>query len=147
MAYAEHSTTWPKRTTSVRGGYPDCGERCFRAVSVPSSARNGLLTAQPFGPKLRLTSMVRGVRYLPFFALLLALVFLGAQLHYCADVTSAPTGTHICPVCSAVGAAVMTPPVSILVVSQVKPLETTVYAAVVSAAVPRATSPRAPPAV
>jgi hypothetical protein len=91
--------------------------------------------------------MVRGVRYLPFFALLLALVFLGAQLHYCADVTSAPTGTHICPICSAVGSVVMTPPVSILVFSQVKPLETMVYAAVGTAAVPRATSPRAPPAV
>jgi hypothetical protein len=91
--------------------------------------------------------MVRGVRYVPFLALLLALVFLGAQLHYCADVTSAPIGTHICPVCSAVGAAVMTPPVSILVVSQVKPLETMIYAALVRAAIPRATSPRAPPAV
>ena len=119
----------------------------FPAILSPFTCRNGLLTTQPFSPKLRLTNMVRGVRYLPFFALLLALVFLGAQLHYCADVTSAPTGTHICPVCSAVGAAVVTPPVSILVVSQVKPLETMIYAALVTAEVSRATSPRAPPAV
>jgi hypothetical protein len=143
MAYAEHSTTWPGRTTSVRGGP---GNR-FRPLAVRLPCRDGLLTAQPFSPKLRLTSMVRGVRYLPFFALLLALVFLGAQLHYCADVTSAPTGTHVCPVCSAVGAAVVTPPLSILVVSQVKPLETTIYAAMVTAAAPKATPPRAPPAV
>jgi hypothetical protein len=91
--------------------------------------------------------MIRGVRYLAFLALLLAVVFLGAQLHYCADLTSAPSGTHICPVCSAVGAAVIAPPVSVLVISQVKPLETFAYAIPLAGAAPRATSPRAPPAL
>jgi hypothetical protein len=146
MSYAEHSTTWPARTTSVRCGYPDCFPAPFRGFSMFHPV-GMLLTEQPFGPKLCLTNMIRGVRFLSFLLLLFAVFFLGAQLHYCADVASAPAGTHICPVCSAVGAAVMTAPVSLLVVSQVKPLESMVYAAVVTAAVPKATSPRAPPAV
>jgi hypothetical protein len=91
--------------------------------------------------------MTRGVRYLPYLALLLGIIFLGAQLHYCADVTSAPTGTHICPVCSAVGAAVVTPTVSILVVSVVKPLELSSYVVVGTLEIPRDTSPRGPPAL
>jgi hypothetical protein len=89
--------------------------------------------------------MTRSPRYLPYLALLLGIIFLGAQLHYCADVTSAPTGTHICPVCSAVGAAIVTPTLSILVVSTVKPLELRSYVVAGASEIPRDTSPRAPP--
>src|ERR1700675_2106573 len=96
-------------------GHPN--NRLGKAVSDAPQPAPPLLTTQPFRPKLTLTTvMTRGVRYLPYVALLLGIIFLGAQLHFCADVTSAPTGTHICPVCSAVGAAVATPTVSILVV-------------------------------
>ena len=110
--------------------------------------RAGLLTVQPFQPKLILTSvMPNSRRNLGLLALLFALVFLGAQLHYCADLTSAPSGTHICPVCSAVGAAVVTPAPSITVVSQVRPLEVFAHAVASSPEIPRATSPRAPPAI
>jgi len=79
-------------------------------------------------------------------ALLLALTFLGAQLHFCADLTGAPTGTHICPVCSAVGAAILTPSPAITVISQVRPLEVFAHAVANSPVIPQATSPRAPPA-
>jgi hypothetical protein len=79
-------------------------------------------------------------------ALLLGIVFLGAQLHFCADLTSAPSGTHICPVCSTVGAAVVTPSLSITIVSLVKPLEVPAGTPTGSQEIPRATSPRAPPA-
>ena len=89
--------------------------------------------------------MARSPRYLVFFALLLGVIFLGAQLHFCADLNAAPTGTHICPVCSAVGAAVVTPTLSILVVSFVKPLELRPYAIASSPEISRSTSPRAPP--
>jgi hypothetical protein len=118
------------------------------AVSNPPQPAPPLLTTQPFQPKLTPTIvMTRGVRYLPYVALLLGIIFLGAQLHFCADVTSAPTGTHICPVCSAVGAAVVTPTVSILVVSVVKPLELSSYVVASTSEIPRDTSPRAPPAL
>jgi len=33
-------------------------------------------------------------------AILLAILFLGAQFHFCADFNGGPTGTHVCPVCS-----------------------------------------------
>ena len=126
-------------------------QKCFgkqlAALSFAPQTRVGLLTVQPFQPKLILTSvMPNSRRNLGLLALLFALVFLGAQLHYCADLTSAPSGTHICPVCSAVGAAVVTPAPSITVVSQMRPLEVLAHAVASSSEIPRATSPRAPPA-
>jgi hypothetical protein len=117
-------------------------------VTLHPQTRAGLLTVQPFRPKLILTNvMPNSRRNIGLLALLLALIFLGAQLHYCADLTSAPSGTHICPVCSAVGAAVVTPAPSITVISQVRPLEVLAHAVASSPEILRATSPRAPPAI
>jgi hypothetical protein len=60
------------------------------------------LTPQPFLPKLRLTNYMRAPKLrLPLLALLLVLVLLGAQLHFCADAVAGPPGSHFCPVCSA----------------------------------------------
>jgi hypothetical protein len=78
-------------------------------------------------------------------AVLFALIFLGAQLHFCADLTGAPSGTHICPVCSAIGAAVPTPTPAIAIVSHVRPLQVVAPSVSGSLEIPRATSPRAPP--
>jgi hypothetical protein len=130
----EHSTKLLKETTC--------------ALSITPQTRAALLTVQPFQPKLILTSvMPHNQRNIRLLAFLLALVFFGAQLHYCADLTSAPSGTHICPVCSAVGAAVVTPAPSITVVSQVRPLEVFAHAVANSPEIRRATSPRAPPVI
>jgi len=41
-------------------------------------------------------------------ALLLALVFLLAQFHFCADLSSGSNTTHACPFCSTVSAAIAT---------------------------------------
>jgi len=41
--------------------------------------------------------------------MLLALVFLGAQLHFCTDLTSAPS--HFCPVCSTADSIAPTAPI------------------------------------
>ena len=125
-----------------------CPRKQPASLSFTPQTRAGLLTVQPFQPKLILTSvMPHNQRNIGLLALLLALIFLGAQLHYCADLTSAPSGTHICPVCSAVGAAVVTPAPSITVVSQVRPLEVFAHAVASSSEIPRATSPRAPPVI
>jgi hypothetical protein len=125
----------PSRTTSESAGFV-------------RPARPALLTTQPFRPKLIHTNvMPNRRRNLGLLPLLLALIFLGVQMHFCADLTSAPTGTHICPVCSAVAAAVLTPSPIIAVISQVRPLEPPAYEVASSPEIPRATSPRAPPAI
>jgi hypothetical protein len=80
-------------------------------------------------------------------ALLLGVVFLGAQFHFCTDVTVTPSASHICPVCSAAGSVVATQSPVIAVVPVTDRLEFAPLVVSVSSAVPRATSPRAPPAL
>ena len=113
----------------------------------PQSTARTCLTSQPFRPKLRLT------KYMPVWTdrarvlvLLLGIVFLAAQFHFCADLT-VTSASHFCPTCSTAGSvlAAQTPGVDIVPVMnrlEVAPL-------VVSglSAVPRAISPRAPPAL
>jgi len=77
--------------------------------------------------------------------LLIAFIFLGAQFHFCADLTAAPSASHICPVCSTAGSVVATPSPSIAIVPVTNRLEVAPLVVSVSAAVPRAISPRAPP--
>jgi hypothetical protein len=78
-------------------------------------------------------------------ALLLGLVFLGAQFHFCADLTVAPSASHVCPICSAVGSVVATHTPSIPIMPVLNRLEVVPLVASVFSAVARATSPRAPP--
>jgi len=91
--------------------------------------------------------MSKSSRKAALLALFFALIFLGAQLHFCADLTGATSGTHICPVCSATGAVVLTPTAAIAVVSQVRPLQVPRPIVSSSLEIPRATSPRAPPTI
>ena len=82
---------------------------------------------------------------LTFVALLLAVLFLAAQFHQCADLTSNSSATHVCPVCSAAGTVVTPESPLITFVST----ETTFVAQpaprVVSSNIPNAASPRASP--
>jgi hypothetical protein len=80
-------------------------------------------------------------------ALLLGIVFLGAQFHFCADLTATPSASHICPVCSAVGSVVATQTPSLAIVPVTNRLEVAPQVVPVSLEVPRATSPRAPPSL
>jgi len=80
-------------------------------------------------------------------ALLLGVIFLGAQFHFCTDVTAAPSATHICPICSTAGSVVAAQSPVIAIVPVLNRLEVAPLVVSVSSAVPRATSPRAPPAV
>jgi len=90
--------------------------------------------------------MPRSLPAVRLFGLLLAIIFLGAQLHLCADLPGVSPGTHICPVCSVVGAAVETPSPKINFESVIKPLEMRAFVVVNAPEIPRGTSPRAPPA-
>jgi len=106
------------------------------------------LTLQPFQPKLRLSrymhSKAKRVRLL---ALLLGIIFLGAQFHFCTDLSASPSATHFCPVCSTVASAMATQSPTVALIPAGKRLEVVSPVLVVSSAFPRAVSPRAPPAL
>jgi hypothetical protein len=80
-------------------------------------------------------------------ALLLGIIFLAAQFHFCADLTSDPGGSHPCQLCSTAGSAVTTQTLDLAVVPVVKRLE--VFTTILSPSVEvfRSTSPRAPPTI
>lgn len=80
-----------------------------------------------------------------FLAILLGVVFLGAQLHCCADLSSKSADSHICPICSAAGTAIATPSLLMVMVPAINRLEVFASVVVVSVEFSRATSPRAPP--
>jgi len=77
-------------------------------------------------------------------ALLLALVFLLVQFHFCADL-SAGTNTHFCPVCSTAGAAIATHVPSVGIVQAVSRLEIIPLQIEIVTTVETSISPRAPP--
>ncbi|HEX8835582.1 MAG TPA: hypothetical protein VF748_01485 [Candidatus Acidoferrum sp.] len=82
-------------------------------------------------------------------ALLLGIIFLGAQFHFCTDLSASasPSATHFCPVCSVVGSAVKTQSPTVALIPVSNRLEIVSLVLAVSSAFPRATSPRAPPAL
>jgi hypothetical protein len=106
------------------------------------------LTPQPFPPKLRLTNRmpITYFRY-QLVAVLLAVIFLAAQFHFCADLTSGPSGSHICPVCTTAGAVVASQPPQIATIPVANRVVVLAKLFPVSPDLPRATSPRAPPAL
>jgi len=104
------------------------------------------LTSQPSFPKLRhIRYMHRDLPQIRILAVLLAIIFLGAQFHFCADLNAGPASSHICPVCNAASSAVSTPALLIALVSISDRLENRGYSLTVSTHIPRAVSPRAPP--
>jgi hypothetical protein len=84
---------------------------------------------------------------LSFLVLLLGVLLLGAQLHFCMDMTGSPSDSHICPVCSVVGSAVAAQSPSIEIIQAANRLEVAPTIVTVFSAVPYAISPRAPPAL
>ncbi|MBZ5703067.1 MAG: hypothetical protein LAN84_14635 [Acidobacteriia bacterium] len=82
-----------------------------------------------------------------FAALLLAVVFLATQFHFCADLASRPAASHLCPFCSVTGSAVAPSPLGIVVVQVTNRLETFAGLSPLFTVLPRAISPRAPPAL
>jgi hypothetical protein len=106
------------------------------------------LTPQPIRPKLRLTKNMQAKTHrIGVLVLLLGVIFLGAQFHFCADLTAAPSASHICPICSTVGSVVAMQTPSMAIVPVIDRLELVPSAISESTAVPRATSPRAPPSL
>ena len=80
-------------------------------------------------------------------ALLLGIIFLGAQFHFCTDLSASPSATHFCPVCSTVGSAVAAESPTVALIPATRRLEVVSLVLTVSSAFPIAVSPRAPPAL
>lgn len=70
------------------------------------------LTQQPFLPKLSLIRYMRSSSLkLPLFVLLLVVAFVGAQLHFCADLADTTSSSDACPICSATDSVAPTAPI------------------------------------
>jgi hypothetical protein len=80
-----------------------------------------------------------------FVALLLAILFLAAQFHQCADLTSNSTATHVCPVCSMAGTVVASESPVMTLVSAETAFVAQPAPRVISSHIPYAASPRASP--
>lgn len=80
-----------------------------------------------------------------FLAILLGVVFLGAQLHCCADLSSNSAASHICPICSTAGTAIAAPSLIITMVPANNRLVIISVVAAVPVVVFRNVAPRAPP--
>jgi hypothetical protein len=104
------------------------------------------LTSQPFFPKLRPNNYVdRETQRIRTLALLLAIIFLGAQFHFCADLSATPAASHFCPVCSATTSAMATEALLLVVAPVSDRLESPGARLALSIDIPQAISPRAPP--
>jgi hypothetical protein len=79
--------------------------------------------------------------------LLLGIVFLAGQFHFCADRSSEPFATHVCPFCATAGSAIPTSAPSIAIIPILNRVESPTVALEISSDAPRTTSPRAPPSL
>lgn len=91
--------------------------------------------------------MLNGPNRLRTGALLLGIIFLAAQFHYCADLNSGPASSHPCQLCSTAGSIIVTQTLHLAPIPVVNRIE--VFFSIVSPLVelPRITSPRAPPSL
>lgn len=80
-------------------------------------------------------------------ALLLGMIFLAAQFHYCADLNSGPASSHPCQLCSTAGSIITTQTLHLALIPVVDRLEVFVTIVSPSVELPRITSPRAPPSL
>lgn len=79
-------------------------------------------------------------------ALLLGMVFLAAQFHFCSDINGSQAGSsHPCQLCSTAGSAIATSTVSLSVIPLIRRLEIGAVVVIECSDSSRATSPRAPP--
>jgi hypothetical protein len=82
-----------------------------------------------------------------FVALLLGGILIAGQLHFCVDLNSRALDSHVCPICSAAGAALPAPSLIVEMAPAINRLEISGIPAAVPLVVPRGISPRAPPAL
>ena len=91
--------------------------------------------------------MLRSAGKLRFYALLLGLIFLAAQFHFCADLTSTAAASHFCPYCATTGAAIAASAPSISLAPAQAPVEFSPSQVFASADAWFNVAPRAPPSL
>ncbi len=91
--------------------------------------------------------MLRNTSKLRICALLLGLVFLAAQFHFCADLTSASGASHFCPYCATAGVAIAASAPSIGLAPANAPIELAPAQVLASVDVWFSIAPRAPPSL
>jgi len=90
--------------------------------------------------------MLSAANKVRFFALLLALIFLAIQFHFCADLSAGNSSGHFCPFCFTAGAALATHVPFLGLAPAVVRLEARPAETPVPSEVALSLSPRAPPA-
>ena len=153
------SLTRKGRFGGIPGGWPAGGagtpEPIRTGWTTPSGGGSGVairllacLTPQPIRPKLRLnTQMFLNPKWLRVAAVLLGIIFLAAQFHFCADLNAGPGGSHPCQLCSAAGSAIAAQTLNLSVVPVVYRFEFSVPILASSFVLFRTISPRAPPSL
>ena len=102
----------------------------------------------PYGSDCRelKATLITSSKQVYVLALLLAVVFLAAQLHCCVDLNARIMDTHVCPVCHTLGAAIATCAVLIAMAGAIQRLELFVSLQPLLLVIFRNITPRAPPA-
>ena len=90
--------------------------------------------------------MITSSKRIYVLALLLAAIFLVAQLHCCVDLNARVMDTHVCPVCHTLGAAIATCAVLIAMAGAIQRLEIFISLQPLLPVIFRNITPRAPPA-
>ena len=110
------------------------------------TGETGVLLFCSLGQRENTSLTRRKTKRVYFLALLLGVVFLGAQLHCCADLNSSTTDSHFCPICSTAGTAIATPSLIMAMAPAINRLVVVSVMPTVPAVVFRNVAPRAPPA-
>src|SRR5271170_8139909 len=106
----------------------------------------GVLWSSVRAVKETLNSLVAHSKQVFVVALLLATIFVAAQLHCCVDLNSTSADSHACPFCSTVGAAIATGAMILGITPALRRLEISYSFPALLHTTSRNTTPRAPPA-
>ena len=90
--------------------------------------------------------MPKTAKYLPLLAIALVLIFVVAQFHYCADLDTSPSGSHLCPVCAAATTIIVAQPPAVPLAHTSNRLVACAESRFVVAPLPRELASRPPPA-
>ena len=78
-------------------------------------------------------------------AMILASLLFGAQLHCCMDLNSQSLDSHVCPICSATGSAIVSATLAIAMAPAINRLEEFGVVIAIPLVVPQGIAPRGPP--
>jgi len=140
--------------TGIQGccGLSGCGRQTIGSAYVEDrftvwrTGETGVLLLCSLEQRENISLTRRKTKQVYFLAILLGVVFLGAQLHCCADLNSGTTDSHFCPICCTAGTAIATPSLIMAMAPAINRLVVLSVMPTVPVVVFRNMAPRAPPA-